>query len=312
MRRALLLSFALALPAAAFAASTVTPRSGPPDEQVQKLVDAERAFAKKALETNIRDAFYDNMAEDAILFRPTPVKCRDFFRDRPANPGPVLSWYPSYAELSGSGDLGWTTGPWEFRPAKDKEPAAWGHFASVWRADSKGKFHVLLDEGHSCPKPPPRDSLTWARLSGSLGGRDMIPLAEFAATHDALNAADAGYSRLLAEKGVGEALARYADDDVRLLRDERAELRGIADAGKALAHEWDAGVTAWAVKVGGMSQANDLAFTYGIAKLGAKAKDSPDGRKVFRVWRKRPGAEWKLALDVTNPVPPPPPAPKTP
>src|SRR5688572_13940925 len=117
MRRVLLLVFALALPAAAFAASTVTVQSGPPDEQVKQLVDAERAFAKTALETNIRDAFFENMADDAILFRPTPVNGKEFFRNRPANPGPVLAWYPSYAEISGTNDMGWTTGPWEFRSA---------------------------------------------------------------------------------------------------------------------------------------------------------------------------------------------------
>jgi len=311
MRRVFLLVFALGLPASSFAASTVTVRTGLPDPEVQQLVEAERAFAKKALDTNIRDAFFENMAEDAILFRPTPVNGKDFFRTRPANPGPVLTWYPSYAELSGTGDMGWTTGPWEFRSAKDKQPEAWGHFASVWRRNFKGKFQVLFDEGHSCPQPP-QDSLTWARLPGTLDGKDMVPLAELAATHQALIAVDAGYSKLLAEQGVGAALARYADDDVRVLREEKPELRGVAPAGKALEHEWDAGVTAWDVKVGGMSQANDLAYTYGLAQLGAKAKDSPDGRKVFRVWRRKPGNEWKLALDVTNPVPPTPPAPKKP
>jgi hypothetical protein len=32
---------------------------------------------------------------------------------------------------------------------------------------------------------------------------------------------------------------------------------------------------------------------------------------VFRVWRRKPGLDWKLALDVTNALPPPPPAPAT-
>ena len=311
MRRAFILVFALALPVSSLAASTVTVQTGPPDVQTQELVDAERAFAKKALDTNIRDAFFENMDMEAILFRPTPVNGKEFFRNRPANPGPVLAWYPSYAELSGTGDMGWTTGPWEFRAAKDKAPEAWGHFASVWRRDTKGKFHVLLDEGHSCPKPP-QDSLTWARLPGMLKGGDLISLPELVATQNSLNAIDAGYSKLLVEQGVGAALARYADDDVRVLREEQPELRGIEQAGKTLAHEWDSGVAAWDLRVGALSKSNDLAFTYGIAKMGEKAKDSPDGRKVFRVWRRRPEGEWKLALDVTNPVPPPPPAPKKP
>src|SRR5688572_15778906 len=98
MRRAFLLVFALALPASSIAASTVTVQTGPPDEQVQQLVDAERAFAKKALDSSIRDAFFEYLANDAILFRPTPVNGKEHFRARPANPGPILAWYPSYAE----------------------------------------------------------------------------------------------------------------------------------------------------------------------------------------------------------------------
>jgi ketosteroid isomerase-like protein len=307
MRRVLVLLFALALPVPSLAASTVTVQTVIPDEQVQQMVDAEKAFARKAYDTNIRDAFFANMAEDAILFRPTPVNGKDFFRNRPANPGPILTWYPSYAELSGSNEMGWTTGPWEYRPAKDKEPTAWGHFATIWRRDTKGRFKVLLDEGHSC-KRPPQDSLTWARLPGT---KQDVSLPELSNAQSALIAADAGYSQLLAEQGVGAALTRYADDDVRLLREDKPELRGIADAGKALAHEWDGGVAAWNVQPGGISVATDLAFTYGMVTLGPKAKDAPDGRKVFRVWRRKPGLDWKLALDVTNALPPPPPAPAT-
>jgi ketosteroid isomerase-like protein len=311
MRRALVLLFAILLPVPSFAASTVTVQTGAPDDQVQKLVDAERAFARKASDTNIRDAFFAYMADEAILFRPTPVNGKEFFRGRPANPGPVLTWYPSYAELSGSNDLGWTTGPWELRAAKDKEPASWGHFATVWQRQFDGSFKVLIDEGHSCKKPP-QDSLTWGRLPGILKQDTMVSLPEFVNAQKALLQADADYSKLLVEQGMGAALARYADDDVRLLRDDQPELRGIAGAGKALEHEWDAGVAAWDTKAGAISKATDLAFTYGIAKLGEKAKDAPDGRKVFRVWRRKPGSDWKLALDVTNAFPPPAPAPKKP
>src|SRR5678815_973412 len=101
MRRALLFVFVLALPASSFAAGAVTVRTGLPDPEVQQLVEAERAFAKMAQATNIRDAFFANMDDESILFRPTPVNGKDFYRTRPANPGPVLTWYPSYAELSG-------------------------------------------------------------------------------------------------------------------------------------------------------------------------------------------------------------------
>jgi ketosteroid isomerase-like protein len=249
------------------------------------------------------------MADDAILFKPTPVNGKEFFRARPANPGPILAWYPSYAELSGSNDLGWTTGPWEYREAKGKEPAAWGHFATVWQRQLDGSFKVLIDEGTPA-RSRRRTPDVGAPARHPQAGRD-VSLPEFVGAQTSLLAADAAYSKLLVEQGMGAALAKYADDDVRLLREDRPELRGIAAAGKALEHEWDAGVAAWDTKAGAISKATDLAFTYGMAQLGEKAKE-PDGRKVFRVWRKKPGADWKLALDVTNAVPPPAPAAKKP
>ena len=311
MHRAVVLALlTLALPARA---ATLEAFKSEPPPLVQKFVDAERAFAKRALNTNIRDAFDANMADNAILFRPTPVNAKEFFSTRPANPGPVLTWYPSYAEASGSGDLGWTTGPWEYRASKDKAPEAWGHFATVWQRQPKGDYKVLIDEGHSTPSKPPQDSLSWGMLplvDKEVGFTDLKAMSNSQAS---INETDAAYSKMLAEQGVAAALARFADDDVRFLREQKPEYRGKSDAGKALQHEWDAGVTAWDVKPGAISTSLDLAFTYGIATMGAKAKDSPNGRKVFRIWRRAsPEAEWKLALDVTNPVSAPPPAPKKP
>ena len=299
----------LLLPTLAFAGSSVTVQTGPPDDQVSSLVAAEKAFAQKALDTNIRDAFFDAMDNDAVLFRPTPVNAKQFFAGRPANPGPVLTWYPSYAELSGSGDLGWTTGPWEFRSAKDKQPEAWGHFATIWRRQTNGKYKVMFDEGHSCAKPP-QDTLTWARLSGTQKPGEFVELRALSESQSALLKADAAYSQALVAEGMAAALAKFADDDVRVLRDDRPQFQGIEAAGKALEGEWKSGVTQWDIRAGGMSQTIDLGYTYGVATMGKGAKDSPNGRKVFRVWRRKPGDDWKLALDVTNPVPAPPPAPK--
>jgi ketosteroid isomerase-like protein len=311
MRRVLtLVLLAVAMPARS--ATVVEVFKSDPPLEVKRLVDAELKFAKLALDTNIRDAFNENMAPDAILFRPTPVNAKEFFKDRPANPGPVLTWYPSYAEISGAGDLGWTTGPWEFRSAKDKKPEAWGHFATVWRRNPHGDFQVLIDEGHSTPSKPPQDSLSWAYLPSREKDVLATDLKTLSNSQKTLEEADAAYSKLLAEKGVAAALAQFADDNVRLLRDDKPEYQGPKDAGKALEHEWDAGVTAWDLKVGAISYTFDLAYTYGIATMGEKAKDAPNGRKVLRVWhRSSSTSDWKLALDVTNPVAPPP-APKKP
>jgi ketosteroid isomerase-like protein len=309
MRRALLLLAVLALPA--FAEPTVNVQTGPPDEGIAPMVNAEMAFAKKALDTNIRDAFFENMDDEGIVFRPTPVNAKEFFRGRPQNPGPVLTWYPSYAEIAGSGDLGWTTGPWEYRSAKDKEPEAWGHFATVWRRGIRGQWKVLIDEGHSCPRPP-QDSLTWAHLAGRTQADGTPSLAAFAKANTSMIAADAAYSKALESEGMAKALAAWADDDVRLLREDQPEFRGAAKAGEALEHEWDGGVTSWDLRPGAVARTADLGFIYGIATMKAAGKSGTNARKVFRVWHRKPEGQWRLALDVTNPAPPPPAPPKAP
>ena len=78
MRRVLtLVLLAVAMPARS--ATVVEVFKSDPPLEVKRLVDAELKFAKLALDTNIRDAFNENMATDAILFRPTPVNAKEFF-----------------------------------------------------------------------------------------------------------------------------------------------------------------------------------------------------------------------------------------
>ena len=294
-------------------AAIVTRYVGEPDDpDVSSLLKAERDFCRQAGTTSIRDAFFANFADEAIVFRPGPVNGKEFFRGRPSNPGPVLNWWPTWGEVSSAGDLGWTTGPWEYRAAKDKPVEAWGHFATVWQKRYDGKWMVLLDEGHSCEKPA-AESLAWARGVGktvALG--EAGSLTALNGVHTQLITADTSYSSALAGKGLAAALAEFADEDVRVYREDRPAMIGAAEAGKELAHEWDRGATAWDTRVGAISKSFDLGFSYGTVDVPAKGKAKAESRKVFRVWRRAADGPWKLVLDVTNPMPPPPPPPKAP
>jgi ketosteroid isomerase-like protein len=302
----------LSLPGLAAATPIVARQTTEPDPEVTALIEAERGFCAKAAATSIRDAFLDNFANEAIVFRPGPINGKDFYRDRPSNPGPILTWWPTYAELSGAGDLGWTTGPWEYRAAKDKPVEAWGHFATVWQKQLDGKWRVLLDEGHSCAKPAP-ESLAWARDGGKgIQVGDLGTLAAFNGVHTQLIAADQAYSQALGEKGLAAALAAWADEDVRLYREDKPALVGASAASQALAHEWDRGATGWDTKVGAIAKSFDLGFSYGTVEVPARGKDKAESRKIFRVWRRGADGPWKLVLDVTNPMPSPPPAPRPP
>ena len=78
------------------------------------LVEAERAFARASIEKGIRASFIENLADDGILFRPRPVAGKKWMEDHPAPKG-VLTWQPIFADVARAGDMGYTTGPWEFR-----------------------------------------------------------------------------------------------------------------------------------------------------------------------------------------------------
>jgi ketosteroid isomerase-like protein len=302
----LALALALAAPGLAAAAPLVTPRASAPPGDVAQMIEAERAFNKKAAQTSIRDAFYEFLAPGAILFRPGPIDGKAYYFEKPSNPGPLLHWSPSYAEMAASGEMGWTTGPWDYRSAADKPEEAWGHFATVWHKQPRGDWKVIIDDGHSSTKPP-LEPLTWARIGGKeIPVPELMPLATLGRGHERLLETDGAFSEALTKKGVGAALSEFADEDVRLYREEQPAYQGAAIAGPALAHEWDRGVKAWDMKVGAISKAGDLAFTYGVVDLPPGTKTDPAGRNVFRVWRRVAEGPWKLALDVTNPFPIPP------
>ena len=316
MRVDRLASFALALlvalPAAAPAFPLVQKVTAAPEGDALAMVTAERAFCKKAADSSIRDAFYEYMANQAVIFRPGPVNAKEFYLGRPSNPGPVLNWWPTYAEIAGSGELGWTTGPWEYRSEKDKPAEAFGHFATVWQRQLDGKWKVLIDEGHSCAQPP-AESLSWARGRGRVDDSTKLPkLGALTQSVEDLQSADSEYSKALTVNGIGAALTEFADEDVLLYREDQPALVGAAAAGRALGHEWDGGATGWIAQVGAVSRALDLAFTYGTVEVPAHGKEKAGGRKIFRIWRRGADGPWKLCLDATNALPPPPAPPKPP
>src|SRR5436309_4119002 len=113
------------------------------DDSTATVVDAERSFARYSVEHGMREAFLQFLADDAILFRPLPVNGKKWFEGRPPAPGALL-WQPTYARVSEAGDLGVTSGPWEFKPSDTTAASSFGHFLTVWRKQADGTWRVEL------------------------------------------------------------------------------------------------------------------------------------------------------------------------
>ena len=67
----------------------------------------------------------------------------------------LLLWTPVGADISASGDLGYTYGNYEFHAkGKDGKPVVqYGKYTSIWKLQKDGTWKVVLDMGNASPEP---------------------------------------------------------------------------------------------------------------------------------------------------------------
>jgi ketosteroid isomerase-like protein len=266
---------------------------------LKSLVRAELAFSRLSEAQGIRAAFVANLAEEAIVFRPRPVPGLKLYRDRASVPG-HLSWGPAYAYVSTSGDLGYTTGPYELRKEKASDPVAGrGHFVSVWRRQKDGAWKVVFDGGISYDKPFTAEPvLDPERLAGGAdsGGAAGAPHVEANAKREIERAEAALAEATLAGK---PALVDTMTSDARLYFDGEHPLVGKAAAADALAMR-GGGVTGRAQAVHA-SSAGDLGYVYGLAESVA-APGPAQEFSFLRIWKKSASGRWEIALCLFSPI----------
>jgi ketosteroid isomerase-like protein len=65
-----------------------------------------------------------------------------------------LSWTPVGADISASGDLGYTYGNYQFQsPGQDGTVIEYGKYTSIWKKQKDGSWKVVLDMGNASPVP---------------------------------------------------------------------------------------------------------------------------------------------------------------
>ena len=104
-------------------------------------------------------AFLTYFAEDGVeLVDGGGIDSKDAMRKQPPWPeGTTLTWTPVKAEMSASGDLGYTYGNYVYT-AKNKEGklvANYGKYTSIWKKQKDGQWKVIVDMGNSSPDPKP-------------------------------------------------------------------------------------------------------------------------------------------------------------
>jgi ketosteroid isomerase-like protein len=119
---------------------------------VPDVIVTDREFAQAALESGMRVAYDQYLADDAVLFRPLPVRGRDWLDTHEPATG-RLEWTPVLAETACDSSLAVTLGHWSYT-ATDSRVADTGQYLTVWRLSADGQWQIVLDQSINLPSMP--------------------------------------------------------------------------------------------------------------------------------------------------------------
>jgi ketosteroid isomerase-like protein len=295
MTKTALLALLVAMAAGGMARGGDT-KKGP----LQTLVETERAFAKMSVDRNHREAFLAYFGDDGVLMRPGATNAKAWINEH-AQWGTkgLLTWDPSFGAVSETGDLGYTTGPWEYRTERslDAKPVAWGYFITVWTQTPDG-WRVAFDQGSSNPEPTEKVEPFHPKYARPAIIDSLLP-PDTAKMRDDLMKADADFRRAVADGGASKAYAAALDDKGRVHRADKFPALGKKAALAVVATD-PTGLTFEATG-GDTSTWGDLGYVYGtVSKAGADPGD------FLRIWRKDLfRGRWRIVLDLLNPPTPP-------
>ena len=266
---------------------------------LQEMVTTEQAFSKRAEVKDAHDAFLAFIADDGLLFRPGAVNGKKWMLEHPATAPPagkkpLLAWQPSFAGMAASGDMGFTTGPWEARAdIKDDKPQGYGHFVTVWKKQADGSWKFVVDLGISHPESGGPQTL-WqpARTNKKTSFKPV----DIATATKALLDSDRQYSDA-SKQNLAKAFLAHASPAVRLYRNGNLPYIGIKAASEVL--NKTTGRFTWQAINGDVSRAGDLGYTHGIYEVTDDTNKVTQHGSYVRIWKKE-GSAWRIVMDVIN------------
>lgn len=260
------------------------------EKAVQSLIDAELGYNKLAQEKDFAAASVQVFADDGVVFAPEPTNGKKFWSKQPEPP--LLTWRPIFATIARSGDLGYTTGPWELRKTKDAaKPEAFGHYNTIWRKGADGVWKVVVDVGveHPQPSEPVGEVETFV---------PEFPIARPESVRERFRETENSFTELLA-KDAGAAVLAEAGDGIRVYR--RGQIPAVGKTAAQLMLSSDHGIEKRTRAGGGVSRSTDLAYSYG--EYTNERTNVTERGSYFSIWQLDLNSEWRLVLDLQKKTP---------
>ncbi len=252
-----------------------------------KLVETEKTFSKTASEKGTKTAFLEYLADDGIIFHPDRVNGKESWKNR-AESSELLVWTTEFADISASGVIGYTTGPWELRPTgKDSSPTVFGHFVTIWQRQQSGNYKVVLDIG-----------ITHEKVALKT---DWNPSVQSNSNEKKSSAADisAYFFEMADSAGIEKAYKTYLADDVKFYREGKLPINGKKNALDEIKKS-----SKNKIKFAKRSMfigAGDLGYLSNSYTVLDKSGKEIEKGNFLQIWRLRKG-KWEIVLDLFSPI----------
>ena len=119
-----------------------------------EILATDSAFSRSSSEQGTKKAFIEYMDNDGILLRPSHLpligaQAIEYLTES-SDTGYTLTWQPSAAQVSASGDLGYSYGIYHLQL---QDTLIRGTYVSIWKKQADGKWKFILDSGNEGIKP---------------------------------------------------------------------------------------------------------------------------------------------------------------
>jgi ketosteroid isomerase-like protein len=257
---------------------------------VQPLVETQQEFGRAAADRGVKSAFLEFLTDDAVIFSPTPVNGKQFWKTRDAQGSARLERNLTFSDISANGLLGYTTGNWRlYQQGKSEGLARFGQYVTIWEKKPDGKFRASLDIAVSHEKLPfwETDQPIPKKPSRDANKRGWSP-------------ADASMNFLrasMSSERLGGAYKKFAADDVRLLRDSAPPIIGK----RRVVKEMEEYVSVEFPKDVILFQSADMAYTWNSCEF-ADSNEGTEKGNCLHIWKLRK-KKWWIVVGVFSPAP---------
>jgi hypothetical protein len=264
-----------------------------PAADVNKAVDADKAFNKLVEKKGIKGGFLAVADPEGIIFKPNVININEFYKNIDQQAG-TLTMQPNFARIAVNGDLAFTAGPYLYQNGTDDTDKVYGDYVSVWKANESGELKLLINLGIQHPEPEtdaisdfknPDSTKQVAPSKDPFAGKRIILATDNAFNHSLNISALAAYKEFLSPEG------RYYFPGFEAISGQDKIMKFVDNEAISISAQ---------TTNAGRSTSNDLAYTYGKARI--KKGEIVSDYNYVRIWELDASHKWDVLLEVFSAV----------